>query len=111
MDLAEQRGRVLQLQSRPERKSAVGALSDVVQPSDPAQPNHALQVAQLLGDPEPDIGRPANEGRIGKASVERSQRIETCRSGKEGRLAADEHILMIGEGVERPGTLLRSRGE
>src|SRR5580704_19747440 len=111
MDLAEGRRGVLQAQSRAKRKRAVGALSDVVQPSDPAEPNRALQVAQLLCDPEPNIGRPADEGRIGKARIERSQRIETCRSGKEGRLAADEHVLMIGEGAERRGALLRRRGE
>ena len=111
MDLAKQRGRVLQRQSRPERKRAVSALSDRVQPGDPAEPDHALQVAQLLGDPEPDVGRPADERRIGKARIERSQRIEACRSGEEGRLAADEHVFIIDEGVERSSALLRRRGE
>src|SRR5580693_1989858 len=101
MDLAEGRRGVLQAQSRAKRKRAVGALSDVVQPSDPAQPNHALQVAQLLCDPEPNIGRPADEGRIGKARIERSQRVKARRSREEGRLTANEHILMVGESFER----------
>ena len=65
----------------------------------------------MLGDPEPDIGRPADEGRIGKARIERSQRIEARRSSEENRLVADEYVLMIGEGGERRGALLRRRGE
>src|SRR5580693_2531036 len=112
MDLAEQRGRVLQAQSRAKRKRAVlGAFADTVQSNDPAEPNHALQVAQLLSDPESNIGRPANEGRIGKARIERSQRVKARRSREEGRLTANEHILMVGESGERSSARLGRRSE
>ena len=111
MNRAQPRHGVCQRNAGSDRKSAVGALADIVQPNNPAEPNHALQVAQLLGDPETDIGRPADEGRIGKARIERSERIEARRGGEEGRLVADEHVLMVSEGGERRGALLRRRGE
>ena len=95
----------------PSESAPSGALADSVQPGDPAKPDHALEIAQLLGDPEPNIGRPADERRVGKARIERRKRIEARRGGEEGGLAADEHVPMVGEGGERRGALSRRRGE
>ena len=51
---------------RPKRERSISAFADSVEPGDPAEPNHALQIAQLLGDPEPNIRRPADERRVRK---------------------------------------------
>src|SRR5580693_10076072 len=112
MNRAQEGRDVLQAQSRAKRKRAVlGAFADTVQSNDPTEPNHALQVAQLLCDPEPNISRPANEGCVGKARIERRQRVEARRSREEDGLVANEHILMVGESAERGSARLRRRSE
>src|ERR1700733_15664458 len=98
MNRAQEGRGILQAQSRAKRKRAVlGAFADTFQSNDPTEPNHALQVAQLLCDPEPNISRPADESRIGKARIERRQRVEARRSREEDGLVANDHMLMAGE--------------
>jgi len=112
MNRAQKRRGVLQAQSRAERKRAVlGSFADTVQSNNPTEPNHALHVAQLLSDPEPNIGRSANEGCVGKARIERRQRVEARRGREEAGLIANEHILMVGESGERGSARLRRRSE
>ena len=65
----------------------------------------------MLGDPKPNVRRPADEGRVGKARIERRERIEARWSGEEGGLVADEHVSVVGEGGERRGALSRRRRE
>ncbi len=94
------------------KESAPSAASPIaIEPRDAAEPDHALQVAQLLGDPQADVGRAADQGRVGKARIERGEQIEARRGGEEGLLVADEHVLLAGKRGERGGALPRRRGE
>ncbi len=112
MNRAKLRHRVRQRNARSDRKRAVlGAPADIVQPSDPAEPNHALQVAQLLGDPEPNVGCPAHEGRVGKARIQRRQRIETRGRREEGGLVANKYIPVVSELGKRRSAFARRRRE
>ena len=43
--------------------SALGL--DRVEPGDPAEPDDLARITQLLGDPQADVGRPAEQDRVG----------------------------------------------
>src|SRR5208282_4720983 len=66
----------------------------------PSEPDDALQVAQLLGDPKPDVGRPSDQSRVGKPGVERCKSVNTGRRREEDGLVADEHVFLVGESGE-----------
>ena len=94
-----------------ERQRAVGRLADRVEAGNPAEPDDLAQLAQLLGDPEADVGRPGDQRGVGVAGVERGERIEARRRGEEARLVAGEKVLPVGERGERRGPLAGRGGE
>ena len=69
------------------------------------------EVAELLGDPEADVGRARNEGRVGKAPVELGKGGDVRRGGEKPAFVADEKPGRIGERRERGRALGRSRSE
>ena len=74
-------------------ESAVLVSTDRVEPARPGRARSPFEVAQLLGDPKPDIGGAGDEGRIGMPCIERRQgSIERGRR-EEALLVADEDVI------------------
>ena len=69
------------------------------------------EVAQLLGDPQADVGRAADQRGAGKAGVERGERGFARRRGEEGAVVADEQVAAVGERRQRRGALGGRGGE
>ena len=84
-----------------DRQCAVGGLRDHVEAIHPPEPDDPLQIAQELGDPEPDIGGAGDQRRVGIALVEGSERVEAGRRGEEAALVADEEVRVVGERGKR----------
>ncbi len=97
--------------ARAERERTIGTVLDRVEPADPSEPDDALEVTQLLGDPEADVGRAGDKRRVGKTLIERGERVEARGRGEEAALVADEEVRIVGEPGERPGALGRRRCE
>ena len=111
MDPRKKRGGVAEREGGAERQGAVGRLADRVEAGDPAEPDDLGELAQLLGDPEADVGRPADQRGAGVAGIERGERIEARRSGEKARLVSDEKVPPVGERGERSGPLIGRGGE
>ncbi len=69
------------------------------------------QVAHLLGDPQPDIGRAGDDGRVGMPLVERGEAVDARRRGEEAVLVADEDVVGVGEEGEQAGRVAGVDGE
>ena len=54
----------------------VAGIVDVVEAAGPADQDDLRQVAHLLGDPQPDIGRPGDDRGVGMALVEGGEAVE-----------------------------------
>ncbi len=96
----------------PKRKRAVGR-SRATWSRSATRPSQItrFEVAQLLGDPKADVGRPGDERGIGKSLVERGEPLQAGGGGEKGRLVADEEIGIVVQASERLAARLRRRGE
>ena len=110
MQRGEMRRGVLQRRARADAQG-VPALLDRVESGDAAEPDDLLQVAQLLGDPQADVGRAADQHGARKAGVKRGERSFARRRGEEGVVVADEQVAAVGERRQRRGALGGRGGE
>ena len=93
-----------------ERKGPV-LVGDCVEASDPAEPDDALEVAQLLRDPEADVGCAPDQRCVGETFVERSETLNARGRSEELALVADAEVSIVCERCERRGAVLICRGE
>ena len=93
-------------------RSVFAVLGDRVEPGDAAEPDDLLQIAELLGDPEADVGRAAEQHGVGMTLIELGERALARGRGEERALVADEKIAAVVELRERraarPGARRRS---
>ena len=76
-----------------------------MQGGDAAGVHDARQLAELLGDPEAHVRRPAHDGRIGVARAECGERVLGGRRGEESVIVAGEEIGIVGDRAEQRGGL------
>ena len=86
-------------------------VDDRIEAGDPAEPDDLGQIAQLLGDPQPDIGRARDEDRVRILGVERGQGLDARRGGEEALRRADHDVGLVVEVGERAGDLRLLVGE
>ena len=110
MQRRQRRRRASERRARAEPQAVCGFL-DRVEPRDAAEPDDLLGIAQLLGDPQADVGRAANEDRVGIAGIEIGERRLARRRGEERALLADEKIAPVRKRSERGAALGRLRLE
>ena len=75
----------------------VAVVLDAVEIGHLADMDDARQVAQLLGDPQADIGAAGHDGGVRVKLVELGEAVDAARRGEEAAFVADEDILAVGE--------------
>ena len=106
MDRGKQRLRLRQASRRRRTRRRPVLVGDRVEPGDPAEPDDALEVAQLLCDPEADVGRAGDQRRVRKTLVERSEPVEARGRGEEAPSSPTNRSASSASACERRGALL-----
>ena len=83
----------------------------MVEAAGPADMDDLREVAELLGDPQPDVGRAGDDGRIGMLLIEVGDAVDRRRRGEEAVAVADEDVVVVGEEAEEAGGLGGIGGE
>ena len=85
-------------------------IDDPLQLAHPADVDHRVEHAQMLGDPQADVGRARDDAGVGMLEQQVGQRIERRRREEPALAVADRHRLVILQRLQL-GDGIRSRGE